>query len=64
MCKDREWGPISALWDFEKTFFELIFSWTRARRGLILAPAVNFNACGYCFDLMLCEKIDLKFKVN
>ena len=25
--------------------------------GLIMTDAVNVHACGYCFDLMHCEKI-------
>ena len=28
-----------------------------APRGLIMTPAVNFYACGYCFELMQYEKI-------
>ena len=27
------------------------------RRGLVMTPAVNFYAHGYCFDLIQCEKI-------
>ena len=27
-----------------------------------MLPVVNYNTFGYCFDLMLCKKIDLKFK--
>ena len=30
-------------------------------RGLIMTCAVNFHVCGYCFDLMQCEKILLHF---
>ena len=26
-------------------------------KPLSFSPAVNFYACGYCFDLMLCKKI-------
>ena len=27
-----------------------------------MTSAVNYKACGYSFDLMLCRKIDLNFK--
>ena len=44
----------SALWDFFA-----MFPWTPPR-GLIMTPAVNFCASGYCFDLMQCGKILLQ----
>ena len=63
MYKDREWADFRHFETFSKKIYDMIFvpaappGQMNFTRGLIMTPAVKYNASGYRCDLTLCKKI-------